>query len=215
LDNFERDYNEALNNGISMNPMLHSFVKTVKRYNIPLHLISSFLKSMRADINKQVYFNNEEIKEYIYGSADVVGLMCLIVFVNGDNDKYQELREPAMKLGSAFQKVNFLRDIKNDRKILGRIYFPEFANNQFDNSSKKLIEQSIEKDFNEAWIGVKQLPGKVKFAVALSYFYYNTLFKKIKQISPEQLLSQRVRISNFKKYLILLRVGFMYKTKFI
>jgi phytoene/squalene synthetase len=215
LDNFERDYNEALSNGISMNPVLHAFAITVKQYKIPSQLINSFLKSMRTDLEKQIYFNSAELKEYIYGSADVVGLMCLMVFVNGDDEAYKKLKEPAMKLGSAFQKVNFLRDMMNDKNVLGRIYFPEFANNQFDNKSKKLIEQSIENDFNEAWIGLKQLPGRSKLAVALAYFYYRTLFDKIKQTVPEKLLSERVRINNLRKYLIMIKVGLMYKTKLI
>lgn len=215
LDNFERDFNDAIINGISMNPVLHSFALTVKKYKIPSHLINSFLKSMKTDLDKQVYNNIDELNEYIYGSADVVGLMCLMVFLNGNEQKFKELEKSAMKLGSAFQKVNFLRDLKDDKKELGRNYFPKLSNSQFDNNAKKQIEYSIEKDFEEAWPGIKQLPGRTKLSVALAYFYFKTLFKKIKQVTPEKLLSERIRINNLRKYFILLKVMVMYKTNFI
>jgi len=143
----------------------------------------------------------------------VIGLMCLKVFCNGNQLLYDQLEKSAQKLGSAFQKVNFLRDLKDDNNELGRSYFPEITNNKFDKASKLLIEQSIENDFDEAWIGIKQLPGRSKLAVALAFFYYKTLFDKIKKTKPETILSKRVRINNLKKYLILVRVGVMYKTK--
>jgi phytoene/squalene synthetase len=141
--------------------------------------------------------------------------MCLKVFCNGNQALYDKLEYSAQRLGSAFQKVNFLRDLKEDNKELGRTYFPEIINNQFDKISKRLIEQSIEKDFKDAWIGVKQLPGRSKLAVGLAYFYYKTLFDKIKTTNPEQILLERVRINNLRKYFILVKVSVLYKTKLI
>ena len=173
------------------------------------------MESMRLDLIKTDYIRKDDLDKYIYGSAEVVGLMCLKVFCNGNQALYNKLEYSAQKLGSAFQKVNFLRDINNDKKGLGRCYFPEISNSHFDKNSKQLIEQSIEKDFNEAWIGIKQLPGRAKLAVALAYFYYKTLFEKIKKSTPDRLLSERVRISNITKYIILLRVGVMFKSKLI
>ncbi len=215
LANFERDYYEALELGISLNPVLQAFALTVRKYNIPAHLVNSFLKSMKSDLDKRFYCSCEELQEYIYGSADVVGLMCLMVFLDGDEARFEELKEPAMKLGSAFQKVNFLRDLKSDKNELGRSYFPEITNNQFDEKSKKNIESAIENDFNMAYQGIRLLPGRAKLAVALAYFYYKTLFMKIKQASPKTLLSERVRITNLRKYYILTKVVVMYKTKLI
>jgi phytoene/squalene synthetase len=205
----------ALNNGISSNTVLAAFADTVRKYNIPRKHIDAFMESMKRDLTKTEYTCTEELNSYIYGSADVVGLMCLKVFCNGDQTLYDQLEQSAQKLGSAFQKVNFLRDLKEDNKELGRTYFPEIANSQFDINSKRLIEQSIEKDFNEAWKGIKQLPGRSKLAVALAFFYYNALFNKIKTTTPERMLSERVRINNLNKYLILAKVGVMYKTKFM
>lgn len=215
LNNLYEQLQYALDNGISTNTVLTAFADTVRKYNISHKHIQAFMESMRYDLTKTEYTSTEDLNTYIYGSADVVGLMCLKVFCNGDQVRYNQLEYSAQKLGSAFQKVNFLRDLKDDNKELGRTYFPEIANKQFDKASKQLIEQSIENDFNEAWIGVKQLPGRSKLAVALAYFYYKTLFDKIKKTKPEKLLSERIRINNFRKYLIMLRVGVMYKAKLI
>ncbi len=146
-----------------------------------------------------------DIENYIYGSADVVGLMCLQVFCDGNADLYHILEYPARKLGSAFQKVNFLRDLNYDTQNLGRIYFPEINNDKFDDNTKKLIEKSIEKDFEEAHKGIKDLPGRSKLAVSIAYSYYFNLFKKIKRLSSEVILSKRIRISNFRKLLIIIQ----------
>lgn len=213
LSNLNEQLQYALENGISNNTVLAAFVDTVRKYNISPKHIEAFMESMKYDLTKAEYTSTEELNTYIYGSADVVGLMCLKVFCNGNQLLYDQLEKSAQKLGSAFQKVNFLRDLKDDNNELGRSYFPEITNNKFDKASKLLIEQSIENDFDEAWIGIKQLPGRSKLAVALAFFYYKTLFDKIKKTKPETILSKRVRINNLKKYLILVRVGVMYKTK--
>ena len=213
LNNLNEQLQYALENGISNNMVLAAFVDTVRKYNISPKHIEAFMESMKYDLTKAEYTSTEELNTYIYGSADVIGLMCLKVFCNGNQLLYDQLEKSAQKLGSAFQKVNFLRDLKDDNNELGRSYFPEITNNKFDKASKLLIEQSIENDFDEAWIGIKQLPGRSKLAVALAFFYYKTLFDKIKKTKPETILSKRVRINNLKKYLILVRVGVMYKTK--
>lgn len=215
LSNFNWQLQYALENGISTNPILAAFVDTVRKYNISPQHIEAFMESMKYDLTKAEYKSTEELNIYIYGSADVVGLMCLKVFCDGDQVLYDQLEKSAQKLGSAFQKVNFLRDLKDDNNELGRSYFPEITNNKFDEETKLLIEKSIQNDFDEAWLGIKHLPGRSKFAVALAYYYYKTLFEKIKKITPERILSKRIRISNLKKYIVFLRVGFMYKTKLI
>ena len=215
LHDLNEQLEHAIENGISTNPILSAFVDTFKKYNIPQEHIDAFMESMKFDLSKTDYTSTEDMNAYIYGSADVVGLMCLKVFCNGDQNLYKQLEYPAQRLGSAFQKVNFLRDLKDDNYQLGRTYFPEITNNQFDLESKQLIEQSIEKDFDEAWIGVKQLPGRAKLAVALAYYYYKTLFRKIQQSTPERLLLERVRIRNLRKYFISVKVGVMYKSRLI
>ncbi len=213
LREFNDQLHYALENGISTNTVLAAFADTVKKYSIAKEYIDAFMESMKFDLTKTRYTSNDELNSYVYGSADVVGLMCLKVFCNGNQTCCDQLAHPAQKLGSAFQKVNFLRDIKNDNNELGRTYFPEIANSQFDTNSKQRIEQSIENDFAEAWTGVRQLPGRAKLAVALAYFYYKSLFGKIRQTTPERLLSERVRINNLKKYFILMKVWAMYQTK--
>ena len=203
LDNFERDYYDAMTNGISMNPVLHSFALTVKKYQIPLHLVDSFLKSMKTDLNKQVYINSDALNEYIYGSADVVGLMCLMVFVNGDEQLYDDLEKPAMKLGSAFQKVNFLRDLKLDIEHLDRRYFPQFDLNSFSDVVKYELIKNIENDFNEAKKGIKELPGKSKLAVYIAYVYYKKLLKNLKCTPANKIINSRIRVANPVKLLLL------------
>jgi phytoene/squalene synthetase len=215
LNRLNEDLNYSLNNGISTNPILTAFADTVKKYNIDNEYIEAFMKSMYYDLTKTIYTETKEIESYIYGSADVVGLMCLKVFCNGQKHLFEKLKQPAQKLGSAFQKVNFLRDLKNDINNLGRTYFPEIANNTFNEHTKKLIENSIEKDFDEAWQGLKQLPGRSKLAVAIAYYYYKSLLGKIKKTPAQKVISKRIRISNLKKYLIIIKVTFMYKTKLI
>ncbi len=215
LQKLNEDLHYALENNISTNPILMAFVDTVNKHKINRAHIQSFMDSMKSDLTKSDFHNSTELNHYIYGSADVVGLMCLQIFCTGRPSLYEKLESSAQKLGSAFQKVNFIRDLKEDMQDLGRSYFPELSNKPFDFQSKQLIEKSIEDDFNEAWIGVKQLPGKSKLSVALAYYYYLALFKKIKRTSPEKVLSSRARISNFKKYLLIAKGFFMYKTKLI
>ncbi len=215
LNKLNEDLQYALKNGISTNPILVSFANTVKKYNIEPKHIQAFMDSMEYDLTKTFYTNDEELKKYIYGSADVVGLMCLKIFCDGNSVLYDKLEEPARKLGSAFQKVNFLRDLKDDIYGLGRTYFPEISDNKLNENNKKIIQKSIRKDFDEAKIGIAGLPGRSKLAVALAYYYYNRLFQKIVKTPADEVLQKRIRISNFRKYIIILKVYFMYKTKLI
>ena len=215
INKFNEDLDYALKNGISTNPILTAFAYTVKKYSISIKNIQAFMKSMKDDLIKSKYMNSKDLDAYIHGSADVVGLMCLKVFCNGKNGLFDKLKHPAQKLGSAFQKVNFLRDLKDDINNLGRSYFPEISNNTFNQQTKYAIEESIEKDFDKAWPGVKQLPGRSKLAVALAFYYYKRLFLKIKRTPFEQVLKKRIRISKLQKYLIIMQVYFLYKTKLI
>jgi phytoene/squalene synthetase len=211
LEKFENDLNEALYEGLSLNPVLHSFALTIKKYNIQKDLINAFLSSMKADLNKQNYNSQNELNEYVYGSADVVGLMCLKVFVNGNEKHYNELKSPAIKLGSAFQKVNFLRDLKADTEGLKRIYFHQMNSGNFDDSVKNEIIGNIEADFFEAKKGIAQLPGRSKLAVYIAFSYYQNLLKKLKKTPAGKIASTRIRISDVKKTLILVKSLFQYK----
>ena len=215
LTDFENSYYKAYAEGISLNPVLHSFMRTVKKYSIPDDLIQAFLKSMKADLGKIGRYTKPESDEYIYGSAEVVGLMCLCVFVNGDRNIYEELKRPAKKLGSAFQKVNFLRDLRNDLKDLDRSYFPEIENNNFGNEEKKKIIEDIEEDFSEALPGIKMLPQNAKLPVYIAYSFYVKLLKKIKHISAEELINARPRINDFQKLLIMAKAFFIVKMRLI
>lgn len=201
----------AIEEGVSTNPILNSFQRAVKEYNIDLNLIDTFLKSMEMDL-EQVEYTREKFNEYILGSAEVVGLMCLHVFCQGDNELFQKTKPFAMKLGAAFQKVNFLRDLKDDFEILGRNYFPTVDFNDFNLADKKQIEQEIEADFNEALIGIKMLPSSSRGGVYLAYVYYVSLFKKIKKLPASRILEERVRINNTHK--IGLMVNSMVQHKF-
>ena len=198
LNRFKTETANALAEGISLNPILQSFQETVHKYCIDKKLIGQFLHSMEMDLQK-IDYNSEFYNEYIYGSAEVVGLMCLQVFTEGNKDKYEELKPYAMKLGSAFQKINFLRDLKDDYHVLGRTYFPNIEMGVFDNSVKDQIEQEIEQEFNEALIGIKKLPASSLFGVYLAYKYYISLFKKIKKKSSNDILSSRVRVPDYQK----------------
>lgn len=215
LDKLKQDLDYALKNGISTNTILTAFADTVKKYSIDHEYIQSFIKSMEYDLTKSKYTNPGDLNNYIYGSADVVGLMCLKVFCNGSKGMFDQLKPQARKLGSAFQKVNFLRDLKDDVSDLGRSYFPEITHGSLNQQTKCAIEQSIEKDFDEAWTGVKLLKGRSKLAVALAYFYYKQLFLKIKRTPYNKVIHKRIRISNLEKYLIIMWVSFKYKTKLI
>ena len=215
LNRFEEEYYYAYKTGISTNPVINAFQKTVKDYNIQAELVASFLKSMRSDLKKQVYKNQSEIDEYIYGSADVVGLMCLKVFVKGDQDKYNKLKKPAMKLGSAFQKVNFLRDLNEDFENLNRSYFPNINPNDFTETDKSSLLLEIKNDFEDAYKGIIKLPKEAKLAVYVAYKYYFNLLHKIEKTPSETLIEKRIRVSNPKKIFLLMESYFNYKMNLI
>lgn len=202
LGKFKRDCFEAIENGISLNPVLNSFQQAVKKYDIDHQLIHLFLKSMEMDLEQNCY-TPEKYDEYILGSAQAVGLMCLRVFANGNDEVYQALKVPAMKLGSAFQKVNFLRDINADYSQLNRTYFPNVDLSEFSNPEKRQIETEIENELKEALAGIKQLPSSSRRGVYLAYTYYKNLFNKIKHSSAERVMSERFRISNGRKFVLM------------
>ena len=213
---FERDYYESKNRGISLNPILNSFIHTVNKYKISDDLVQSFLKSMKADLYKTEYTTTEEYNEYIYGSADVVGLMCLKVFVNGNQQKYEELKEPAMRLGSAFQKVNFLRDLKEDFNELNRSYFPNINFGDLSVEGKNIIIKEIEDDFDFAYKnGILKLPVEAKFGVYMAYRYYKKLLKKLQDTPSTKIMDTRIRISNPMKINLLARSYVRYKLNLI
>ncbi|MES2654814.1 MAG: phytoene/squalene synthase family protein [Bacteroidota bacterium] len=210
LRRFKTETNQALIERISLNPILQSFQETVHQYNIDTILIDQFLHSMEMDLNK-IDYTSELYNEYIYGSAEVVGLMCLQVFTNGNKADYEKLKPYAMKLGSAFQKVNFLRDLKDDYQILGRTYFPDIDFRLLDNRVKCKIENDIESEFKEALVGIQILPSSSKFGVYLAYTYYKFLFKKIKSTSLESVLKNRIRIPNTQKFSVMILSYIRYK----
>jgi len=201
LDEFKTATHQAIKRKISLNPILNAFQKTVNTYNIEAELYDTFLDSMYMDLEPQQY-DRSTYEKYILGSADVVGLMCLRVFCEGNNSQYRQLKPYAMKLGSAFQKVNFLRDVKNDTANLGRIYFPDVQNEGFGSEQKAAIEKDIESDFKEALKGIQQLPKGAKLGVYAAYTFYRALFKKMRSTSFEHLLKERVRIPDFLKLLL-------------
>jgi phytoene/squalene synthetase len=202
---FEKDLEISLRNKISLNPILNSFQYTYHKYDIDYELVSSFIDSMRLDLSKSKYKTEEEYKNYIYGSADVVGLMCLKVFVKGDRKKYDELKNSAMSLGSAFQKVNFLRDLKADFDDLNRTYFPNTDLDNLDENSKQNIITDIENDFSEGLKGIKLLPIEAKFGVFMAYRYYSQLLKKLKKTPALEIKNTRIRVPNYKKIELLTR----------
>jgi phytoene/squalene synthetase len=202
LERFKTETYKALEDGISLNPILHSFQETVKQYNIDRSSIDLFLRSMEMDLELKSY-DNDGLKQYILGSAEVVGLMCLRVFVKGDDKLYHQLKPYAMSLGSAFQKINFLRDLQADYIHMGRSYFPELDLDQFDEEKKKEIEESIRHDFDEGLKGIKMLPRSSRFGVYVAYVYYLALFNKIKNTPCERVLESRIRIRNRHKATLL------------
>ena len=201
---------QAIEEGISLNPILQSFQETVRTYQIDRALIKQFLHSMEMDLQK-VEYDSELYQEYILGSAEVVGLMCLQVFVNGNKAQYEHLKPYAMKLGSAFQKVNFLRDLKDDFHVLGRTYFPSIEMNVFNNEVKSKIEEEIAVEFKESLAGIKQLPVSSRFGVYLAYKYYLSLFNKIRKISAERIMKERIRIPNGQKLSLAMSSYVQYK----
>ncbi len=202
---FSSDLEKSLKNKIHLNPILNSFQATYHKFNIDKDLVDSFMSSMKKDLYKTKYLSNQEYEDYIYGSADVVGLMCLKVFVNGDSKKYEELKSFAMRLGSAFQKVNFLRDLKDDFEVLNRTYFPNTDLNQLDEESKIKIIDEIEGDFKEGLNGIKKLPIEAKFGVFMAYRYYSQLLKKLKKTPALEIKNTRIRVPNYKKIELLTR----------
>lgn len=198
LASFKQETYIAIDQAISLNPILHSFQITVNKYNIDKELIEAFFKSMEFDLNKSTYDANG-YAEYIYGSAEVVGLMCLYVFCDGDKVEYEKLKPSAQALGAAFQKVNFLRDVKADYQQLNRVYFPGVDFRDFTDKMKAEIEADIQNDFNAAYEGITKLPLKARFGVYLAYKYYLSLFKKIKAVQPQRILEERIRIPNYQK----------------
>ncbi|WP_343330164.1 phytoene/squalene synthase family protein [Polaribacter staleyi] len=216
MAHFERDYYLAKEHGISLNPILNSFQHTVNKYKIPDEMVQAFLKSMKADLFKTEYETKEEYDAYIYGSADVVGLMCLKVFVDGDDKRFEELKDAAMRLGSAFQKVNFLRDLKDDFEVLNRSYFPNINLGELDATSKALIIDEIEADFDFAYQnGILKLPVEAKFGVYMAYRYYKRLLKKLKKVPSEKIMDTRIRISDPMKINLLARSYVKYKLNII
>ena len=206
LNQFEKDFYQAMEQGISLNPILHVFQLTVKKYQIPDAHIQAFLKSMRDDLYKKSYNTQAEMEEYIYGSADVIGLMCLKVFCKGNQKLYDELEAPAKRLGSAFQKVNFLRDLQNDMENLDRRHFPCLVDHAFDETTKNRIVEDIDTDFKAAYEGMKRLPQATKIPVYTAFHYYSKLLKKIKRIPAKEIINKRIRISNPRKFLIITKV---------
>lgn len=207
LDRFKSETFQAIDEGISLNPVIHAFQNVVNEYAIEHELIAAFLKSMEMDLYMQNY-NDHKYEEYIYGSAEVVGLMCLRVFCEGDTSLYDQLREPARRLGSAFQKVNFLRDIKSDYVERGRVYFPGVDFSTFSSTAKCDIESDIQDDFDAAYKGIMRLPNGAKLGVYLAYIYYLNLFKKIKNCSADKIAEQRIRIPDNQKLALLVSTYF-------
>lgn len=206
LQQFKGETYDAIERGISLNPILNSFQRTVNEYGIDLHLVDAFFQSMEMDLEKKAY-DREGYAEYIYGSAEVVGLMCLYVFCEGNKELYMELEPGARSLGAAFQKVNFLRDIKADYNGLSRVYFPGCDFNNFTEQDKRDIEEDIQRDFEAACEAISKLPLKARFGVYVAYKYYLSLFKKIKRMKPARVLEARIRIPNYRKAMIIFRAG--------
>ncbi|GAA4107092.1 phytoene/squalene synthase family protein [Aquimarina addita] len=215
FNDFESDMYKAIQNKISLNPILNSFQQTVHQYDIQPELYEAFMRSMRLDLHKTKYLTEEEYKEYIYGSADVVGLMCLKVFVNGDDKKYDELKDSAMHLGSAFQKVNFLRDLKADFEDLSRTYFPNTDLNKLDEVSKIRIVEEIEADFLKGYEGIMKLPVEAKFGVYTAYIYYKKLLTKLKSTPSMEIKNTRIRVPNYQKFGLLAKSYFNYRLNLI
>jgi phytoene/squalene synthetase len=211
LNLFEKDLKKSIEDKISLNPILNSFQKTIHNYQIDYELVDSFLKSMKLDLDKSKYLTKKEFDQYVYGSADVVGLMCLKVFVKGNNQEYNNLKPYAMSLGSAFQKVNFLRDLKADHDGLNRSYFPNLNIEQFDEESKQIILSEIDKDFSHALKGIFKLPSSAKFGVYTAYKYYLKLLNKLRKTPPLKIKSSRIRVPNYQKVNVLARSYVRYR----
>ena len=212
---FEQDLDNALTQNISLNPVLNAFQHTVKAYSIPQDMIAAFMKSMKQDLVKKDYKTFAEYNEYIYGSADVVGLMCLKVFVANDCERFDELKHPAMRLGSAFQKINFLRDLKADMEGLERNYFPTLNLDEINDATKRAIVEEIEADLHEGYKGIVQLPAEAKFGVYTAYVYYKKLLTKLKNTPPLEIKNTRIRVPDYQKLTLLAKCYLDYRFKFI
>lgn len=199
LAKFKEETFTSIDSGISLNPILNSFQQAVNKYNIGRELIETFMYSMEMDLEK-VEYTTEKYEQYILGSAEVVGLMCLHVFTGGNQDEFERMKPYAMKLGAAFQKVNFLRDLKDDYQVLGRSYFPNVDISEFNSEVKTIIEKEIADDFDMALKGIKMLPASSKGGVYLAYVYYKTLFNKIQKLPAKRILTERIRINNGRKF---------------
>jgi len=207
LAEFKTETYKAISNKISLNPVLHSFQLAVNQYNIPLDYVEAFFYSMEMDLH-DIHYNLDKYQKYIYGSAEVVGLMCLKVFCNGNENQYNNLLAPARSLGAAFQKINFLRDIKSDYEERGRTYFPEIDFTKFTDAQKSFIENDIKKDFDDAYKGILNLPKGARLGVYLAYVYYLQLFKKIKQLPASTIMNTRVRVPDNQKIMLLVQSYF-------
>ncbi|MGE4433895.1 MAG: phytoene/squalene synthase family protein [Bacteroidales bacterium] len=214
LDDFEAEFNKSLEQGISMNPVLNAFQQTVRTYGLDRSLIDAFLRSMRMDLSKQTY-TEVEMRQYIYGSADVVGLMCLKIFVGGNQAQYDELSPYAMRLGTAFQKINFLRDLKQDTLELQRSYFPQLQEMPWGEACKKALENDVMNDFKEARMGILRLPESARLGVYVAYVYYLALTKKIVRTSAEDLMKKRISVCNLHKLSLLVRAYIQVKGKLL
>lgn len=216
LHDFEKATYQAIAQGISTNPVLQAFQQTVRQYDIPIHLIEAFFHSMYLDLEKNTYRIRTELDTYVYGSAEVVGLMCLCIFCEGNKQKYDELQDAARALGSAFQKVNFLRDIQADYHELKRSYFPAFAaKGMLDEEAKQEIEKDIEQEFARGLEGIRRLPPNSRFGVYVAYRYFYALFQKIRRTAPEKIMQQRIRIPNYHKLMIMLRASIRHQLNVI
>lgn len=215
FDRFEEELDRALTEGISLNPILNSFQHTVHKYNIDHSLIHTFMASMRQDLTKSIYTTQEEFNDYIYGSADVVGLMCLQVFVKGNHNKFNELKESAMNLGSAFQKVNFLRDLKEDHDNLSRTYFPNVNLDALDEISKEKIIDEIEANFSKAYEGILLLPHDARLGVFVAYRYYRRLLSKLERTPAAKIKNSRIRVPNLEKFGLLTRSYLKYQLNLV
>lgn len=210
LTKFRRDTYEAIHSKISLNPILQSFQKVCNLYGIEKDLIEPFFASMAKDLDQQTY-NDDQYNQYIYGSAEVVGLMCLKVFCKGDENQYNELKPHAQSLGAAFQKVNFIRDIKSDIEDRGRVYFPHLDLTQFNDNLKKEIIEDIKKDFEHAYVGIKKLPLTCRFGVYTAYIYYLKLLDKIERTQADNILNNRIRVADTQKAALLAKSFFKFK----
>lgn len=214
LQQFQQETFDAIARKLSLNPILHSFQSTVHAFDIDHALIRAFFSSMEMDLHQQ-YYNDQQYADYIYGSAEVVGLMCLCIFCEGNKGMYERLKPYAQSLGAAFQKVNFLRDVKADYQVLNRTYFPGVDFRNFTPGMKKQVEDDIAKDFQHAYRGILQLPWKARFGVYVAYKYYLSLFKKIKRVQPARIMEERIRIPAYRKAMILVRAGVKNQLKLI